>query len=261
KGSPAKPAVPAWSHWLWPKVDGATWVWTAYKVTPAEAHDGSPVVTFRRTFTSPTAGQGTLQITADNAFNVSLNGKLIGSQGPLDASSDQADLFTNLQTFQVPVLRGSNTLVIRAINYHRSDTHDPETNPGGLVYKLTGPPSLAATVAAGGKAEVYGIHFDTDKASIRPDSKPVLDEIAALLKSTPALKLEVSGHTDSTGDSAHNLQLSQARATAVVAALTTRYHIAASRLTAKGLGDTQPIASNSTDAGKAQNRRVELRSL
>ena len=89
----------------------------------------------------------------------------------------------------------------------------------------------------------------------------MLDEIAALLKATPALKLEVSGHTDSTGDSAHNCQLSQARAGAVVSALTTRYHIAAARLTAKGLGDTQPIASNSTDAGKAQNRRIELRKL
>lgn len=261
KGGPWKPAVPAWNHWLWPKIDGATWVWTAYKVTPTEAHDGSPIITFRRTFTAPAAGQATLQITADNAFDATLNGTHIGGHGPLVVASDQYDnIFTEVQTFEVPVLRGSNTLVIRAINY-RTPSHDPEANPAGLVFRLTADPSIAATVAATGKAEVYGIHFDTGKSTIRPDSKPVLDEIAALLKSSPDLKLEVSGHTDSTGNAAQNLQLSQARASAVVTALTHRYAIAPARLSAKGFGDTQPVAPNTTDAGKALNRRVELKKL
>ena len=95
KGSPAKPSVPAWPHWLWPKIEGATWVWTAYKVTPAEAHDGSPIVTFRRTFNAASAGQGTLQITADNGFDVSLKA----------SSSADTGLSTPLPTTMGSLLR------------------------------------------------------------------------------------------------------------------------------------------------------------
>lgn len=78
-----------------------------------------------------------------------------------------------------------------------------------------------------------------------------------MLKDDPALRLSVNGHTDNRGDAAHNQALSEGRARAVVSALTGQ-GIEAARLTAQGFGDTQPVADNSSDEGRARNRRVEL---
>jgi OOP family OmpA-OmpF porin len=120
----------------------------------------------------------------------------------------------------------------------------------------------AATLGAGIKAEgriaVYGIHFDTGKAEIKPDSEPALNEIAKLLKTQPALKLHVVGHTDNVASLDSNLRLSRARAEAVVAALSGRYSISGVRLVPNGVGPLAPMANNDSEAGRAQNRRVEL---
>lgn len=113
-------------------------------------------------------------------------------------------------------------------------------------------------IAATGHAAVYGIYFDTDQAVIKPESEPALKEIAALLEKNPSLKVHLVGHTDSTGSFAHNMQLSEARAAAVVQALTARYKVNPSRLRASGAGPLAPVASNRTEEGKAKNRRVEL---
>jgi outer membrane protein OmpA-like peptidoglycan-associated protein len=113
-------------------------------------------------------------------------------------------------------------------------------------------------IHATGHAAVYGIHFDTDKAEIKPGSEKSLEEIARLLKQDPKLTLLVVGHTDSTGDIPHNMALSEGRAKAVVAALTGTHGIAAARLSAFGCGPLAPVASNDTDEGRAKNRRVEL---
>ena len=101
------------------------------------------------------------------------------------------------------------------------------------------------------------VNFATDKADILPDSRPQIEQVVTLLKDDPALKLSVNGHTDNTGDATHNQQLSEARAAAVVAALTAG-GIDGSRLQAKGFGQTEPVADNATEDGKARNRRVEL---
>lgn len=101
------------------------------------------------------------------------------------------------------------------------------------------------------------INFDTAKATIKPDSIAQLDQVAAMLKAVPALKIEVAGHTDNAGEAAANQKLSEARAQSVAAALTQR-GIAASRMTAKGYGQTTPVADNRTEEGRAKNRRVEL---
>jgi len=82
--------------------------------------------------------------------------------------------------------------------------------------------------------------------------------MASLLQKNASLSLRVVGHTDSTGDFAHNMALSEARAKSVVAALSTRFGIAASRLSAHGVGPLAPVASNETEEGRAKNRRVEL---
>jgi len=109
-----------------------------------------------------------------------------------------------------------------------------------------------------GHVALYGIYFDTAKAVIKPESEPTLLEITALLKAQPAMKLYVVGHTDGTGDATSNLDLSMRRALAVVGELVTRRGVDGARLTAAGVGPYAPIAPNSTDAGRARNRRVEL---
>ena len=109
-----------------------------------------------------------------------------------------------------------------------------------------------------GKAAVYGIYFDTGKAEIKPESEPALKEIAKLLQADPKLKLYVVGHTDNSGGLDYNMKLSKDRADAVVKALTGKYGIAASRLSAFGVGPLAPVASNQTEEGRAKNRRVEL---
>ena len=107
------------------------------------------------------------------------------------------------------------------------------------------------------KIVTHGINFDIDKATIKPESMGTLNMIVQVMKNNPDLKFEVDGHTDNTGDAAHNLTLSQQRADAVKEQLV-NMGIDASRLTTKGFGDTQPIGDNSTLEGRANNRRVEF---
>jgi OOP family OmpA-OmpF porin len=118
--------------------------------------------------------------------------------------------------------------------------------------------SLANSIKETGKAALYGIYFDTGKSEIKPESEPSLKEIAKLLQADSKLKLYVVGHTDNVGTFDSNLKLSKDRADAVVKALVAKYSITASRLLAFGAVPVAPVASNRSEEGRAQNRRVEL---
>ena len=107
------------------------------------------------------------------------------------------------------------------------------------------------------KIVTHGISFDYDKATIKPESMGTLNMIVKVLQENPELKFEVGGHTDSDGEDAYNQKLLQQRADAVKTQLTTM-GIDASRLTAKGYGESKPISDNSSPEGKANNRRVEF---
>jgi OmpA-OmpF porin, OOP family len=117
---------------------------------------------------------------------------------------------------------------------------------------------LQSGINATGHIVANGIFFDTDKAELKPESKPALDEIAKLLKDDPGLRIYVVGHTDNQGNLAHNLDLSKARAASVAKALESQYGIAAPRLASYGDGPYAPVASNESEDGRAKNRRVEL---
>ena len=107
------------------------------------------------------------------------------------------------------------------------------------------------------KYDLYGIHFDFDKATMRPESAALIKDIALTLTHNPTWTLQINGHTNSIGDQAYNQKLSAARAKAVADALIKR-GIAARRLQTAGLGSSQPKGDNSTLQGRALNRRVEL---
>jgi OOP family OmpA-OmpF porin len=101
------------------------------------------------------------------------------------------------------------------------------------------------------------INFDTGKATMRPESKPIITQIVEMLKGNPGLKVSVEGHTDNVGSPALNKTLSDERAKTVVAAIVAQ-GIDAKRLSALGHGQDKPIADNKTEEGRAKNRRVEL---
>jgi outer membrane protein OmpA-like peptidoglycan-associated protein len=118
--------------------------------------------------------------------------------------------------------------------------------------------ALLADLDRAGHVVLNGILFDTDKAVIKPESKPALVEIAKLLKENPEVEAFIVGHTDMSGSYEHNMELSEQRAAAVVEALVSDFAIAADRLTPRGIGPLAPVASNESEAGRALNRRVEL---
>jgi OmpA-OmpF porin, OOP family len=118
--------------------------------------------------------------------------------------------------------------------------------------------SMAKAIKETGKVALYGIYFDTGKATLKPESQKALQEISKLLKADAALKLYVVGHTDNTGTYDSNMKLSMDRAASVIAALVSQYSVNAVRLKACGDGPTAPVATNDTEEGQALNRRVEL---
>lgn len=115
-------------------------------------------------------------------------------------------------------------------------------------------------VAVGSKIILKNIFFDTDKATLRPESTNELERLTKLLNDVPTLKIEISGHTDSRGSDDHNLKLSQARAQSVVDYLINK-GIAKDRLKAAGYGETKPIAPNDTEENLQLNRRTEFEIL
>jgi outer membrane protein OmpA-like peptidoglycan-associated protein len=132
--------------------------------------------------------------------------------------------------------------------------------PRGLERRMTtvSAAEIGNKLAVEGRAVFYNILFDFDKADLKPDSRPQLAEMAALLKASPQLRVFIIGHTDNKGGLDYNVALSGKRAAAVAGALAKDHGIAAARLVTRGLGPLSPVASNRTDEGREKNRRVEM---
>ena len=117
---------------------------------------------------------------------------------------------------------------------------------------------MAEGLSSTGHVAIYGIYFDFNKADIKPESESALKEIAKLLIGNPNLKVFIVGHTDNVGGIDYNMNLSQARAGAVVQELTKKYKVKPQQMKAYGVGQLAPVAPNKTEEGRAKNRRVEL---
>jgi outer membrane protein OmpA-like peptidoglycan-associated protein len=127
---------------------------------------------------------------------------------------------------------------------------DPEPAPPA-------PPAPPPPAPIAKKLVLRGVNFDFNKATLQPAAHPILDEAAEMLKSNPDVNVEVRGYTDGVGSDGYNLRLSERRAETVKRYLVSR-GVPASRLSTRGFGKADPVATNDTAVGRAQNRRVEL---
>lgn len=139
-----------------------------------------------------------------------------------------------------------------------ADASDEYPTFVGPIRVAAGGRDLYDRLTDAGRVATQGILFDVDSDIIRPESTPTLEEIGEMLRDHGELRIAIEGHTDSTGDDAHNLDLSDRRANAVRQYLIDTYGIDSSRLEAQGYGEANPADSNDTPEGRQNNRRVEL---
>ncbi len=164
------------------------------------------------------------------------------------------EAYVTVQTFLV-----KDDLYCKAFNERTvAVVHIVEPKPREQKMVVVKADDMARTIGSTGRVALYGIFFDTDKADLKQESSPTLQEIAALLNSDPKLAILIVGHTDNQGAYDYNLDLSRRRAEAVVKALTASYRADARRLRAAGVGMLAPAASNDADDGRSKNRRVEV---
>ncbi len=193
--------------------------------------------------------------------------------GPLEIGRNYANTFTQRGGQKVldDLDSGGGRLTARMPAAGKNIWLEVSVTDGGAIYTLTiveeaalvqqvefTAMELARQLNEKGSVALHGILFDTGKATIKPESKAALAPIGDLLKNDASLKLEIQGHTDNVGAAAANLKLSQDRAAAVKAYVVSTFAVASDRLTTAGFGDTKPVGDNKTDAGRTQNRRVEL---
>jgi outer membrane protein OmpA-like peptidoglycan-associated protein len=126
------------------------------------------------------------------------------------------------------------------------------------VRLAVGAPDTRNKLLMEGKFVTSGINFDVNSDKIKPDSYGILKEVANVLKENEAVKIKITGHTDSDGDDANNMELSKKRAVSVKNALTNEFQISSARIETDGKGESMPVSKNDTPEGKAQNRRVEF---
>jgi OmpA-OmpF porin, OOP family len=154
-----------------------------------------------------------------------------------------------------------NAEFIRSDRLHLENTYmASEEHPMliGTIRVAAGGLDLYDVLERDGRVATQGILFATGSARIRPESTPTLQEIGAMLRDHPDLRISIEGHTDAVGDDAANQALSEERASSVRTYLVENFGVDSSRLESAGFGETVPVASNDTPEGRQQNRRVEL---
>ena len=180
----------------------------------------------------------------------------IGPGGPGSEWSGSSSFAAQVGPTYVSILVGEDQSLTTAFIEVVEPVSDGADASGNI--EVIDADQMAAALDNDGSVNIYGLHFDYDSAVLQPDAGATLAQIAQLLAMQPQLRLAVVGHTDNQGSDSYNMQLSERRARSVVAALVEDYGIAPYRLLPSGQGPYQPVASNDSEDGRAQNRRVEL---
>ena len=196
---------------------------------------------------------------------------IAGPEGSLGAGQTQVDTLKNPVHFALWAQQGRVRAYIKGIRLVDVNqvTFGPMDHmaldfaayrPNGLrqVRIAESAPDFSTMINATGKYVTHGINFDTDSDRLKPESGAMLKLVAAALTKNPNLKLEIDGYTDSVGKADHNLDLSRRRAQAVQSVLVSQFGVDADRLSSNGFGPDNPITSNDTPDGRANNRRVEF---
>jgi OmpA-OmpF porin, OOP family len=193
--------------------------------------------------------------------------------GPVELGRNYANLFTQRggKKLYDTLDAAGGTLTVRMPAGGKNIWLEVDVSNSGEVYELTvveeatmvqqvefTAMELARILNEKGSVALHGILFDTGRATIRAESKDDLQSVGELLTAQPALRLEIQGHTDNVGGADANRRLSEARAASVKQYLVSSFSVAGDRLMTSGFGDTKPLGDNATEAGRAQNRRVEL---
>jgi OmpA-OmpF porin, OOP family len=160
-------------------------------------------------------------------------------------------------------LNGEKLLDINQVELPPIDRVELDNSPNQSIgYRMVrfaeSTPDFSQVIMSAGRYVTQGILFDVNSDRLKPESAPVIQSIAKGLEANSTLRVQIEGHTDSTGNAAANMDLSKRRAEAVKAVLATQFKIDAGRMTTAGLGASKPIASNDTPQGRAENRRVEF---
>jgi outer membrane protein OmpA-like peptidoglycan-associated protein len=195
-------------------------------------------------------------------------GKLAGTLRRVEAKPVPVAVLVNDVRVSLPAIHAAGKLGAEQADFYFLD--DPQNRlllrgrvgpQSANVVKISFPtesPRIATALEKAGRVDVYGIYFDFGSAMLRPESEPVLKEIADALAQNAAWKLKIDGHTDNIGGDPANLDLSRRRAASVRDALVGHYKVDKARLTADGFGASRPKEPNTTPEGRARNRRVEL---
>ena len=198
-------------------------------------------------------------------------GYMFGLLPQYDGLDGQLFGYSNTNNRYAACKIGDNYAVIYAAEFDYGATHHAiekgqtavqvdviETKPMEEKMVAVDASEMDKQIAANGKVALYGIYFDFNKAEVKPDSEAALMEIGKLLQSRPALAVLVVGHTDAVGSFESNRSLSQRRAEAIVSSLISKQAIDRKRLFPVGVSFASPVATNSSEEGRAKNRRVEL---
>lgn len=164
------------------------------------------------------------------------------------------DAYVTVHTFQV-----NDTLYCKAFNNRTvALVHVLEPKPRDQKMVLVKSDEMAQSISTSGRVALYGLFFDTNKAELKPESAPTMEEIAKLINSDPKLAVLIVGHTDNQGAYDYNVDLSKRRAETVVSILAKYYKVDPKRMRPAGVGMVAPAATNDTDDGRSKNRRVEV---
>lgn len=211
---------------------------------------------FRRAYNFKQEGQPASEIQISRNYAAAV--KSMGGTVIFDGECSGADCAENCggRLMVGKVVKGGNELWIEAAPFNGGGDYYLTVIVKEAMRQDVTAQGLLDALNRDGRVALY-INFDTGKATIRPDSRPVVDQVVAMLTANPDLALSVEGHTDNVGQPKANRTLSEQRAKAVVAAIVAA-GIKPARLSAAGYGQDKPVADNKTEEGRAKNRRVEL---